>query len=68
MKKDKTKEEVNASEFSVSIGEIKGTLRDSVGRGSDSRLLPREIDSPNDFLSKVDGRRMFTDKGRRTNT
>jgi hypothetical protein len=55
LKKDKTKEEVNASEFSVSIGDIKGTLRDSVGRGSDSRLLPREIDSPNDFLSKVDG-------------
>ena len=59
---------MNASEFSVSIGATKGTLRDTVGRGSDSRLLPREIDSPNDFLSKIDGRRMFTDKGGRTNT
>ena len=68
LKKDKTEEEVNASEFSVSIGATKGTLSDTIGRGSYSRLLRREIDSPNDFLPKVDGPRIFTDKGRRTNT
>ena len=39
-----------------------------LGADSYSILFLGELDSPNDFLSKVDGRRMFTDKGRRTNT
>ena len=61
---------MNASEFPVSIRFDKRDIkRIPLDADSDSRLFSWGIEKPNDFLSKVDGRRMSTDKkGSPTNT
>ena len=66
MKKDKTEEEVNASEFPVSIRFDRRDIKTiPLDADSDSRLFSWGIERTNDFLSNVDEQRMFTDKGRR---